>query len=312
MSPRVFPVGRSFGDYHNIQLEHEGGQARLYSGDRDGRRFALKFAIRSGPISAAERLLWEGKLGALLRHRNLPRTDRIARHDGLSYVAFQWIDGASLFELLEHARATGAPLCWEELAYVLSEILAALDHVHTALIAHLDVSPDNIVVALGGTPTLVDFGISELIDGTPLSGLAGKAPYMAPEVRGGSAGPASDQYGLGVVMCELAGGDVEVSPIRAPTHLPSPLREIADRLLHAEPGERFPTCGEARVQLHAQVGWRARRRGRRALRQRVLRGAAPATRIRARAAAMTRARHNAAIAAIVFLIAAAVLLIATL
>ncbi len=312
MSPALHPVGDSFGEYYNLKLEHQGGQARIYSGTRNGKRFALKFSIRSGPISSAERLTWEGKLGTLLRHPNLPRADRIGVYEGILFVAFDWIDGASLQELMDNGRSAGDVLRWEELAYLLSEILAALQHVHGALVAHLDVSPDNIVVTLDGKPTLVDFGISTVTDGTPLETCAGKPPYMAPELLQGNASPLSDQHGLGVVACELAGGDVETTPIEVPTTLPESLRQLLGRMLQEDPAARFASCDEAREQLHAQISWMARWRGRRALRARVRRRAPPAARARALADAVARARRNATRVMVVVLIVAAVVLLATL
>lgn len=312
MSPALHPIGDSFGEYGNLKLEHQGGQGRIYSGTRDGKRFALKFSIRCGAISSADRLMWEGKLGTLLHHPNLPRADRVGVQDGILYVAFEWIDGASLHELMENGRIAGDVLSREEIAYLLSEILAALHHVHSALVAHLDVSPDNIVISLDGSPKLVDFGISTVADGSPLDTCVGKPPYMAPELLQGGASPRSDQYGLGVVAAELAGGDVEVVPIGVPATLPAGLRSLIGRMLAADPAGRFASCEEARAQLHAHVGWIARWRGHRALRARVRRHAPPAARARALAAAVTRARRNAVRVMVVMLIAAAVTLLATL
>jgi serine/threonine-protein kinase len=211
---------------------------------------------------------------------------------------------------MENGRATGDVLSAEEIAYLLSEMLAALHHVHCALVAHLDVSLDNIVISLDGSPKLVDFGISTVTDGAPLETCAGKPPYMAPEVLQGHASPLSDQVGLGVAVSELAGGDVEAVPIEVPPALPAPLRRLVERLIRDDPAQRFASCDEAREQLHAGVGWAARWRGRRALRARVLRFAPPGARARALAAAVARARRNALRTIVVVLIVAAAILIA--
>jgi serine/threonine protein kinase/Ca2+-binding EF-hand superfamily protein len=134
---------------------------------------------------------------------------------------------ASLAELRPHI-ASGAVAYYEHnLASVVRQILAGVQHCHAHGVVHRDLKPDNIMIdaSRGGAARsvkIVDFGLSALraddeyndaFDG--LSDVCGTARYMAPEVLGGCAGGVDatsygsicDLWSVGVIMLEMLVGD---------------------------------------------------------------------------------------------------------
>src|SRR5580692_10313565 len=79
------------------------------------------------------------------------------------------------------------------------------------LVVHCDLKPANILVERDGTPKLLDFGISQLLEEGRLSRTA-TAPLMTPEyaspeqVLGKRITTATDVYTLGVLLYVLLTG----------------------------------------------------------------------------------------------------------
>jgi serine/threonine protein kinase len=98
----------------------------------------------------------------------------------------------------------------------IKEICQALALVHGQGAIHRDLTPDNILVDGSGVVRVVDFGLATFADRRLgfAAGSAGRFPYMAPETLQGRSTPASDIYGLGLLMYEMftAGGPHLTAP----------------------------------------------------------------------------------------------------
>jgi tRNA A-37 threonylcarbamoyl transferase component Bud32 len=121
------------------------------------------------------------------------------------FVALELCRGGNLRLAMRRGLASAADL--PALAEQLRRALAA---VHAAGAVHRDIKPANILVreARAGSPiALADFGlaIGQQGKGRTRGPGAGTLRYLAPELkRGARATPASDLYGAGLVLLELA------------------------------------------------------------------------------------------------------------
>jgi serine/threonine protein kinase len=171
--------------------------------------------------------------------------------DGVPYIAFEFVDGPSLRQLLvQHG-----PYSWADVKALLMQLAEGLADAHAAGVIHRDVKPSNILLDGAGTAKLADFGISRALDVTRVtraSGLLGTPTYLAPE---GPLDARSDLYSLGVVAFELLVGnppfeggtyhEVLVAHLRKPPDLskvPADARPIVSWLLAKEPENRAQTA----------------------------------------------------------------------
>jgi serine/threonine-protein kinase len=125
---------------------------------------------------------------------------------------------------------------------VFADVLRAVDYLHHRAqpYLHLDLKPDNIVVAAAGgaaKPVLIDFGIARR-SGRP--GLkAYTPPYAAPEQQsGGRLDPATDVHALGQVLAELLAG------LALPPETAEALGRVAERARDPSRSARFADAGQ--------------------------------------------------------------------
>ena len=132
--------------------------------------------------------------------------------------------------------------------------------VHAAQVAHLDIKPDNILMAnQGASAILADFRTAQHQTATATTALrSGSENYMAPEMFALHGDcevditglQRADMYSVGVTLHELHFGTVPKRHVRRPAMLPqndtvgAPLREMILALLHADPSQR-PTASQA-------------------------------------------------------------------
>ena len=152
-------------------------------------------------------------------------------------------------------------------AEIVRALAEALDYAHRMGVVHRDVKPSNVMIDSRSQPMLMDFGLARLEeseeqltqDGTVL----GTPAYMAPEQAKrtfGEVGPASDQYGLGVVLYELLTGETPFSgppsvvifnlvnqepdrPRSKEATIPRDLETICLKAMSKRPEERYVDCG---------------------------------------------------------------------
>jgi serine/threonine-protein kinase len=185
------------------------------------------------------------------------------------YLVMEFVRGKSLSALL---RERG-PLPLRQLVDCAWQVLSGLAAAHAAGIIHRDLKPGNLLLADGGVYKLADFGLAlapalRTRDGDDLTAsgeVVGTVRYLAPEIAaGGEASPASDLYGLGLTLYELATGSHPVprddNPLKiarwitshpvppiiaALPALPPELARWFGRLLAHDKTQRFASAVEA-------------------------------------------------------------------
>jgi serine/threonine protein kinase len=210
-------LGTTIGAYRIARLLGIGGMGRVYKGVHPtiGSRVAIKVLSRecTDRRELVDRFFAEAKAVNLIRHESIVNVlDLATLPDGRPYIIMEYLDGAPLASIIDHAVATRTPLPLGGLARLAVEVLDALNAAHAKGIVHRDLKPDNIFVTPSGRPKVLDFGIAKLNDmntgsATRTGSLLGTPHYMSPEQASGKAVEhRADIYAMGVILFECATG----------------------------------------------------------------------------------------------------------
>ena len=125
------------------------------------------------------------------------------------YIVQEQVEGQSLEALLEDA-----PFPPDEVVRIGAAVADALHSIHRQETVHCDLKPDNVLLRPNGEAVLIDFGLAwharfpDLLAEEERT-TAGSAPYISPEQLLGVRGdPRSDVFSLGVILYELATGEL--------------------------------------------------------------------------------------------------------
>ena len=178
----------------------------------DNLEVALKiFAYEKGMDDVGIRQFQkEYSLMANLNHQGLLRASHLDFFEGSPYLVMPYCSKGSLAsKLIEKGTFTE-----REIATVLLQLSGALKYLHEEKILHQDIKPDNVLIDSKGNYLLTDFGISSRLRSTlrksTTSNKALTLAYAPPERFAGKmqSVPESDVFSVGVLLFELASGDV--------------------------------------------------------------------------------------------------------
>jgi tRNA A-37 threonylcarbamoyl transferase component Bud32 len=222
-----------------------GGMGAVYLG-RDPalkRSVAIKVLapdLAQDPVARA-RFTREAEAAAAVAHPNVVSVYQVGAlaPSGTPYLVMQFIEGATLEQLLKSGAALPAP----RVRRIVGEVASALEAAHAHGLVHRDIKPANIMLDQEtGRAVVLDFGISAVLEraaapaATRLTATGtsiGTPMYMSPEQAAGvPVGDRSDVYSLGVVAFELATG-------RPPFVESSPMALIAAHIKDAPPDVRI-------------------------------------------------------------------------
>ena len=177
----MLPKGHRIGEYEIVRVLGAGGFGITYLAfdlHLDGpvaikEYFPATVATRiDGPRVAAarpedravfawglDRFIDEARSIHRFRHPNVVRAHRYVEAHDTAYIVMEYVEGASLKEILKSRGALPAP----EWRRWLHPLLDGLAHVHGHGYLHRDVKPTNIVIrAADGEPVLIDFGAARV------------------------------------------------------------------------------------------------------------------------------------------------------
>jgi eukaryotic-like serine/threonine-protein kinase len=175
----------------------------------------------------------------------------LPEHDDRAFLVMEYVDG---LPLISHMHAAGRISVATGLRLI-KQICRGLALVHAQGAVHRDLKPDNVLVDRRGVVRVVDFGLAAFAD--PRLGFApgslGTFTYMAPETLQGKSTPASDVYGLGLLMYELfTGGGPHLS---APWNTSDEDRDHRDEHLRLKQSLRFPPPSEVQNEIRFDHRW---------------------------------------------------------
>jgi len=202
--------------YQIISKLGTGSTSVVYKAKRmsDGEIVAIKI-MREEFVDNDEcidRFLRESQALSKLSHPNIRNVLDLGQTDGAYYIVTEYVDGDTLKDIIKREKVL--PLS-EVIDYAL-QITAGLAHAHENNIIHRDIKPQNMLVSLNGTLKVADFGIARVLSQNTLTmagqDVVGSVHYISPEqARGSHIDARSDIYSVGVVLYEMATGELPFS-----------------------------------------------------------------------------------------------------
>ena len=270
------PSSGPFGRFYLQELINSGGMADIwlatderhkpYALRRMHERLRFNFLARRRFVRGAEIL---SKIGD---HDHIVGYVEHGKIKGKLYLLMDYVEASNLKELY----AQHDPVLLENVAQILIDMAAGLEHMHENGFMHLDFKPENVLVTRNANVRLVDFDLAEPIPEKPRKATKknpGTPAYMAPEqLRGEPISSRVDVFSYGVSAYELLTnqkpfpGDTPgeilgkqldrsgfVTPRQLNPDLPAGLEKVILRCLERDPERRYPFVGMMVRELQAAL-----------------------------------------------------------
>ncbi len=236
-------IGQTLGQYRIVKFVGSGGMATVYKAHQPSMDRDVAIKVLPPNLSHNEQFLErfrrEAKAIAKLEHPHILPAHDFGEQGGITYIAMRYVDGGTLKEKMAEGML---PL--SEINRIFGQVGGALGYAHRRGVIHRDVKPSNVLLSSQGDAFLADFGLARVLDVSQQmtgSSVMGTPTYMSPEQgQGLKADHRSDIYSLGVMLYELATGQV---PYDAETPMGVILKHIRDPL--PLPRTIFPDVPEA-------------------------------------------------------------------
>jgi beta-lactam-binding protein with PASTA domain/predicted Ser/Thr protein kinase len=215
------------GRYRLLYRLGAGGMADVWAAEDSmlGRRVALKFLLPryAEDQQFVERFRREAAAAAGLQHPNVVSVYDRGEHEGVPFIAMEYVEGASLKDLIERGLTVG------EAVEITRQVLVGARFAHSKGIIHRDLKPQNVLVDAEGRARVADFGIARAgaSEITQTGSVLGTAQYLSPEqAQGLPVTAASDLYSVGAMLYEALTGQV---PFEADTPVAVALKQVSEQ-----------------------------------------------------------------------------------
>ena len=225
-------VGKELGNrYEILEKIGEGGMATVYKAKcRLLNRYVAVKVLRdeySKDTLFVKRFKIEAQSAASLTHPSIVSVYDVGEDEGVNYIVMELLEGDTLKDYVE----SKGKLDIDETISLSIQIASALEAAHKSKIVHRDIKPQNIVLTRNMTQAKVtDFGIAKMSSAATITTLGsstiGSVHYFSPEhAKGGYTDEKSDIYSLGIVMYEMATGEL---PFNADSPVSVALKQIQE------------------------------------------------------------------------------------
>jgi serine/threonine-protein kinase len=267
--------------YRVKELIGRGGMGEIYKATdlHLGRVVALKTLSPNltADQSAHQRFMREARAASILSHPSICTVFEVGKDGDLLFIAMQYVQGKTIHEML----ALGPIPVETAVSYALN-VAEALEEAHKNGVIHRDIKPSNIMVNDRGVAVVLDFGLAKqvayleamsdespaMMQVTTAATIVGTPQYMSPEqIRGEASDGRSDIFSFGTTLYEMLTGD---RPFKGRSRIevmhsvlndePKPismirpevgceLNRIVEKALKKEPGMRYQSASELRLEL---------------------------------------------------------------
>ena len=200
---------KSVGRYDILEKLGQGGMGTVYKAFDPVLTRVVAIKVISAQLDSQpehrERFFREARAAAQLSHRNIITIHDLGEHEGVPFLAMEYLEGRDLDRRLRdhELMSLGQKL---ELALSIAE---GVCHAHACGVVHRDIKPANVFVTNDGVVKILDFGLARLVssDMTRSGLMVGTVNYMAPEqLRGEKSDHRADIFAYGVLFYELLAG----------------------------------------------------------------------------------------------------------
>lgn len=262
-------AGLKLGHFAIIERIRTGGMGAVFRArdTRLNRIVALKVlppSLSRDPL-IVQRFKNEGQAAAQLDHENVARVYFIGEEHGLHYIAFEFISGTNVRDLILSQKRLPVG---DSLNYAL-QIASALVHTAAQGVVHRDIKPSNIIITPTGRAKLVDLGLArketkedQAVDLTIAGTTLGTFDYISPEQARDprSADVRSDIYSLGCTLYHMLTGeppypegtvlqkllqhqgDEAPDPVQKNRQVPENLSVVVRKMMAKDPRRRYQTA----------------------------------------------------------------------
>jgi serine/threonine protein kinase len=259
---------------------HAGGMAHIYevtyADDRPAPFDLVMKVPRMTAGDGAENIVGfeiEHQILQVLQGTHVPRFVAAGDLVTLPYLVMEHVPGQTLQHLLDTHPHAGTCAEVTHMAHLGACIARAAHSLHQQNTCHLDLKPANVLLHPDGHAVLLDFGLSchahypDLL-AEELRKAVGSPAWIAPEqVVGVRGDPRSDIFAIGVMLYELATGELpfgspqtdggirqrlwmDPTPPRRLRHdLPEWFQEVVLRCLEPEAAKRYPSAAHLAFDL---------------------------------------------------------------
>eukprot|EP01125_Pyxidicula_operculata_P012399 TRINITY_DN4070_c0_g1_i2.p1 TRINITY_DN4070_c0_g1~~TRINITY_DN4070_c0_g1_i2.p1 ORF type:complete len:331 (+),score=62.65 TRINITY_DN4070_c0_g1_i2:49-993(+) len=170
-------------------------------------KFAVKIVDKTQISDDIKLLKREIDIMKSVEHPNILRMIEIFEDEQHVYIVMELVDGSELFDRIVEKGYYSE----RNAVHLISQILQAVQYLHSKGIAHRDLKPENLLCSgsdANETVKIADFGLSKIFSETDLlSTSCGTPGYVAPEVLlAESYDKSVDLWGVGIITYILLAG----------------------------------------------------------------------------------------------------------
>lgn len=273
MEPMPSPIA---GRYTIRTLLGQGGMGEVHLAwdERLNREVALKCVNAGKEVTPKRRRRQEREARAVaaLSHPAIAQIYDIVEHEGRDWLVLEYIQGATLREVLGEGRM---PV--DRVLRIALQVAEGLAAAHEAGVLHRDLKAENVMISAGDRVRLLDFGLAKIRDDddslTEEGVVVGTLSSVSPEqAEGGDVDERSDLFSLGSMLYQMLSGrhpfksDTATATLNNVVRLdPKPLRQVSPEvpvelaelvhgLLAKDPRRRPSSAREVQASLERLAG----------------------------------------------------------